>query len=98
MQAAILIERRSPAKGGSRCANIQSPMRRVAFTSFRKPGGKKSRYQVPLDQLPKDAEAVGELTWRDLPETDAEYPGTSFLQTRECPFPPAWSGAPPKRG
>lgn len=52
-------------------------MKHTAFTYFlrRNPvTGKvvKSRYMVPLDELPKGAEPVGEVTWRDVPQTEEE--------------------------
>lgn len=43
-------------------------MKRVAYTHFRKPGGKKSRYRLRLDEVPSDCEPVGELEWREVPE------------------------------
>ena len=53
-----------------------------------------ARHQVRLDQLPAGAEAVGGLTWRDLPETEAELNALctgGFLQSKACPIPPPWS-------
>jgi hypothetical protein len=52
-------------------------MKRTAFTYFERydPIGKrmvKSRYRVPMDELPKGAVPVGEPEWRDLPEPGDE--------------------------
>lgn len=75
-------------------------MKRTAFTYFAKRDprtgklGRRSRYRVQADQLPKGTEAVGTLQWRDLPESDAEMENTSgFLSNRECPVPPRWSAS-----
>jgi hypothetical protein len=63
-------------------------MKRVAFTYFRKPGGKQSTYRMPLDELPKGAEPVGEPEWRDLPEpgeepTSGKWVSPSGMSTEE---------------
>jgi hypothetical protein len=57
-------------------------MKRVAFTHFEKPDrltGKMrlARYMVPLEELPKGAKAVGEVVWRNLPESIEEQDSTS---------------------
>jgi hypothetical protein len=38
----------------------------------------KSRHRVPLDELPQGAKPVGEVQWRDLPETEAEKERARF--------------------
>jgi hypothetical protein len=52
-------------------------MKRVPYTYFQRPDPitgriRKSRYMVPVEELPKDAEAIGAPVIRELPEPGDE--------------------------
>jgi hypothetical protein len=71
-------------------------MKRVAFTHFERPDrltGKmrRARYMVPLDELPKGARAVGEVEWRNLPESNEEQDSTSGWLNNRGKVPPSGS-------
>jgi hypothetical protein len=58
-------------------------MRRVAYTFFVRydPIRKReirSRHRLPVDQLPPGAKAVGEVEWREIPETAEEKTAATF--------------------